>query len=70
MRRKFTEGGANMDKKWSRQAKYNRIHVRRFVMNANTNTDADIIRHLQSLLDSGASVNSYFKELIRRDMKS
>ena len=59
-----------MDKKWSRQAKYNQIHVRRFVMNANTNTDADIIWHLQSLLDSGVSVNSYFKELIRRDMKS
>ena len=59
-----------MDKKWSRQAKYYRTHVRRFEMTATTNTDADIIRHLQSLLDSGVSVNSYFKELIRRDMKS
>lgn len=51
--------------KYAAQAKYNAKTRYRVVVNLNTNTDQDIIRHVEKL----DNVQGYIKGLIRKDME-
>lgn len=51
--------------KYAAQARYNERTRRRYALNLNTNTDQDILEHLQNL----DNVQGYLKILIREDMK-
>lgn len=55
-----------MEKKrnYDAQARYNAKTRRRYVLNLNTNTDPDILEHLEKL----DNVQGYLKQLIRDDM--
>lgn len=51
--------------KYTAQAKFIKEKTRRFVLNANVNTDGDIIEHLEQC----KNVQGYLKALIRNDIK-
>lgn len=52
------------EKKYAPQEKYIKDKIRRFVLNANRNTEADLIDHLEKQ----ENVQKYLRELIREDM--
>lgn len=53
------------DKQMQSAMKYQRAHIRRFVLNLNDRTDADIISHL----DSKRNKSAWLKEIIRKAIK-
>jgi len=52
-------------KKPSRQVAWDKEHTKQIKAKLNENTDADILKHLESI----GNVAGYIKELIRADMK-
>lgn len=54
------------EKKYAPQERYIKDNIRRFVINANRNTEADLIEHLEKQ----ENVQKYIRDLIRKDMKS
>lgn len=54
-----------MDKRITPQERYAAKAIRRFNINVNRNTDADILEHLEKL----DNVQGYIKALIRADME-
>lgn len=53
------------DTKYKPQAKYISNNIRRFSLNANRNTEADLIEHLEKQ----DNVQKYIRDLIRADME-
>lgn len=53
------------DKRQTPQDRYAAKAIRRFALNLNRNTDADILEHLEKL----DNVQGYIKDLIRSDLK-
>lgn len=54
------------EKKYAPQERYIKDNIRRFVLNTNRNTEADLIEHLEKQ----ENVQKYIRDLIRKDMKS
>ena len=54
-----------MDKRQTPQDRYAAKAIRRFVININRNTDADILEHLEQM----DNVQGYIKALIHSDME-
>ena len=54
-----------MDKRQTPQDRYAAKVIRRFAININRNTDADILEHLEQM----DNVQGYIKKLIRSDME-
>ena len=52
------------EKKYGAQEKYIKENTRRYTLNVNRNTDADILEHLEVC----GNVQGYLKRLIREDM--
>ena len=53
------------EKKYARQEKYIKNSIRRFVLNVNRNTEADLMEHLEDQ----KNVQKYIRDLIRADME-
>ena len=53
------------EKKYARQEKYIKNSIRRFVLNVNRNTEADLMEHLEGQ----KNVQKYIRDLIRADME-
>lgn len=52
------------EKKYAPQERYIRDNIRRFVLNVNRNTEADLLKHLECQ----KNVQRYLRDLIRADM--
>lgn len=59
------KGGGMTEKKYAPQERYIKDNIRRFVLNTNRNTEADLIEHLEGQ----KNVQKYIRDLIRADMK-
>lgn len=53
------------EKKYERQERYIKNTIRRFVLNVNRNTEADLMEHLEGQ----KNVQKYIRDLIRADME-
>ena len=53
------------EKKYERQERYIKNTIRRFVLNVNRNTEADLMEHLEKQ----DNVQKYIRDLIRADME-
>lgn len=54
------------EKKYAPQEKYIKEKIRRFVLNANRNTEPDLVEYLEKQ----ENLQQYLRDLIRADMKS